>query len=643
MKKLISLFLTLFVASGVWAYQFLVDGIGYNIVNENEVSVTHNQYDEDTDLDVSNYSGDITIPSSVTYNGKSYRVTSIGEYAFYECTKLTSVSIPNSVTTIGREAFYGCTRLPSINIPNGVIAIGGYAFLNCISLQSIVIPESINKIEYGTFELCEGLTSITIPNSVDTIGEEAFYGCVGLTSISLPEGITICGSAFESCRGLKSITIPKNASVIGDVFSYNRLSSVRVSEGVSFTYDYDYSYKKPFYGNEIDTFYFDGTEPPIIYQVKEEYDKYEMTYYTSIVECEDCDLESLGAISWHTTIRVSCEALEAFKAKWPEIADQIFMKGPQVKEDRYCSVIVTPDCPNLIIEAVPGSGRKFVSWNDGNTSIRRVVAADDKVYEPIVERYVVTATAESPEQGTVDVHPEELGYDLSAHPNEGYYFVKWSDGNTNSYRYVSPESDESYVAIFAKLAEEETFKADVVSVEPDIQKAEFSLPITDDNVRSYVLTIKKDGDVFCTLTFNESGQLMEIDFSTEKSYTLKSGVKGHKFTVTGLSAKTSYTYSYVVYNYKDELIKEYTGSFVTKNADGSGGSAQGGKPNGDSTAVSEVSNATAVTIVNGQILVNGEAPAFVVTVSGQKIANANLKAGVYFVNVEGETVGVPVR
>ena len=99
------------------------------------------------------------------------------------------------------------------------------------------------------------------------------------------------------------------------------------------------------------------------------------------------------------------------------------------------------------------------------------------------------------------------------------------------------------------------------------------------------------------------------------------------------------------------MLKEYSGSFTTKNEDGTGGSVQGGGEGsqggeggeGGSTAVSEVSNTTAVTVVNGQILVNGEAPAFVVTVSGQKIPNANLKSGVYFVVVDENSMSVVVR
>ena len=186
---------------------------------------------------------------------------------------------------------------------------------------------------------------------------------------------------------------------------------------------------------------------------------------------------------------------------------------------------------------------------------------------------------------------------------------------------------------------------DEVAVVPEKNEAVFSMPKNED-ANSYTLTISNNGVTFCTLTFNAQGQLANIDFSTTKSYELKSDVEGFKFTVTGLSTASDYGYSFKALASNKSVLKEYSGSFTTKNDDGTGGSVQGGSAQGEqggSTAVSEVSNATAVTIVNGQILVNGEAPAFVVTVSGQKIANANLKAGVYFVVADGNSVKVVVR
>ena len=117
----------------------------------------------------------ITIPDSVT---------SIDGWAFYGCSGLTSITIPDSVTSIDGWAFYGCSGLISITIPDGVTSIGNYAFSKCSGLSSIVIPDGVTIIGEYAFSYCSGLTSVTIPDSVTSIGYEAFYGCSGLTAIN---------------------------------------------------------------------------------------------------------------------------------------------------------------------------------------------------------------------------------------------------------------------------------------------------------------------------------------------------------------------------------------------------------------------------------------------------------------------------
>ena len=110
-------------------------------------------------------------------------VTSIGDFAFRDCTGLTSITIPASVTYIGNSAFSGCTGLTSITIPDSVTYIGNSAFSYCTSLTSITIPNCVMSIRDWIFYGCSGLTSITIPDSVTSIGDYAFYICSGLTSI----------------------------------------------------------------------------------------------------------------------------------------------------------------------------------------------------------------------------------------------------------------------------------------------------------------------------------------------------------------------------------------------------------------------------------------------------------------------------
>jgi hypothetical protein len=197
----------------------------------------------------------VTIPSTITYLGTTYNVTSIGDSAFFFYTNLASITIPDSVTTIGNGAFFYCSSLTSITIPNSVTSIGQEAFRQCFSLASITIPSSVLTINNSAFRQCSSLanivvdsentsysslnnvlfnkaqttlilyaiglssTSYTIPNSVTSIDAGAFQGC-NLTSITIPNGLlTIGGSAFYGCS-LTSIFIPSSVTTIGDSYTF---------------------------------------------------------------------------------------------------------------------------------------------------------------------------------------------------------------------------------------------------------------------------------------------------------------------------------------------------------------------------------------------------------------------------------------
>ena len=159
-----TLILSVIFSISASAYIVEVDGIYYDI-SETTVEVTSGD---------NKYSGDIVIPESITYNNSKYFVTSIGEMAFYDCTSLTSITIPNSVTSIGESAFDGCIGLTSVTIPNSVTSIGDKAFYFCSGLTSVTIPNSVTSIGNSAFSECSGLTSITIPNSVTSIRDGAF-------------------------------------------------------------------------------------------------------------------------------------------------------------------------------------------------------------------------------------------------------------------------------------------------------------------------------------------------------------------------------------------------------------------------------------------------------------------------------------
>ncbi len=154
---------------------------------------------------------------SVTF-GENSSLESIGSNAFYNCSSLESITIPDSVTSIGDYAFYYCSSLTSITIPDCVTSIGDYAFYNCSLLESVTFGEnsSLESIGFFAFSECSSLTSITIPDCVTSIGDYAFYNCSSLTSITIPDSVTSIGDyAFYNCSLLTNITIPESVTSIG--------------------------------------------------------------------------------------------------------------------------------------------------------------------------------------------------------------------------------------------------------------------------------------------------------------------------------------------------------------------------------------------------------------------------------------------
>ena len=140
----------------------------------------------------------------------------IGEYVFYACSSLTSITLPPLVTEIGNSAFYDCRGLTSLTLPSGVTKIGNSAFSVCSGLTSITLPSGVTEIGNSAFSGCSGLTSLTLPSGVTEIGNSAFEGCSGLTSLTLPSGVTKIGSSAFKNSGLKEVGIYIN----GDLETY---------------------------------------------------------------------------------------------------------------------------------------------------------------------------------------------------------------------------------------------------------------------------------------------------------------------------------------------------------------------------------------------------------------------------------------
>ena len=232
MKQIKHLLITIAVllcSATVHAYDFEVDGIYYNIVSLTDLTakVTDGDY---------KYSGEIIIPSTITYKSKSLRVTEIGYGAFENCYNLTSIEIPNSVTKIASSAFDGCSGLTSVIIGNSVTSIDNYAFYNCSGLTSVVIPNTVTSIGMCAFDGCTGLTSVVVGNSVTSIGVSAFTDCTSLKNISIGNSVISIGAgAFRRCSKLTSIIIPSSVTTIGEsaFFGCYNLNELIIEDGES--------------------------------------------------------------------------------------------------------------------------------------------------------------------------------------------------------------------------------------------------------------------------------------------------------------------------------------------------------------------------------------------------------------------------
>lgn len=189
----------------VGAYDFEVDGFYYETNLENMTATLVSGGTK--------YSGNISIPDIVSYNGRPFRVVAING-AFKSCSELTGVSIPNSIVSI-EDAFSSCSSLNSITIPKSVIFLGANSFRNCSSLKYIEGAESVVEIGTSCFSGCNSLTSIIFPDCLLTISSNAFNGCNSLVEINVSDKVAIMGeSVFANCKALQKAVLPQTINSI---------------------------------------------------------------------------------------------------------------------------------------------------------------------------------------------------------------------------------------------------------------------------------------------------------------------------------------------------------------------------------------------------------------------------------------------
>ena len=233
----------------------------------------------------------------------------LGDHVFYDCSGLTSLTLPSGLTEIGVGAFEACSGLTSITLPSGVTSIGECAFIYCRGLTSITLPSGVTKIGNDAFEACSGLTSLTLPSGLTEIGRGAFQDCSGLTSLTLPSGVTEIGDlTFAACSGLTSLTLPSGVTSIGDYAFYacSGLTSITLPSGLTSIGDdafqycsgltsiYVYTEKLPKMGSSV--FGDCDAKKCTVYVPKGTYDDYwlsEFGYFENIVEFDPTGINNV--------------------------------------------------------------------------------------------------------------------------------------------------------------------------------------------------------------------------------------------------------------------------------------------------------------------------------------------------------------
>ena len=541
-RFLLSLLVALLTTLSTHAYDFQSGDLYYNITSGTTVEVTYQEYWSE-----SNYQGltTATIPETVTNNDTTYSVISIGGLAFYGCSSLTTITIPNSVTSIGVWAFYGCTSLPVVDnlryadtylveavdkslstytIKEGTKWIGLGAFNGCSSLTSITIGNSVTSIGSSAFYGCSSLTSIAIPNSVTSIGYQAFYGCSSLTSITIPNSVTsIEDNEFNGCSSLTSITIPTSVTSIGgQAFrDCTSLTSITIGNSVTSIGNEAFvgcsSLTKTNYTGDLASWcaisFGDGDSNPTFYS---------HNLYINDVEVKDLvtfpeTVTSIGGYAFS-----GCTSITSLNIpnSVTSIGDYAFYNCSSLA-DIYCYATTPPVCDGI-------------KYSDSFSGVSR-------------HCYIHVPA------GTI------RDYQMAAGWSDFYHFFEISE---------LPDGAPT----------------DQVGVTVTGNYATFSWPVNP-TACSYTLTITKDGEVFCTLIFNNMGQLVGMAFAPARNGEqsanqddAQSTAYGFSFVVTNLDANSHYTYTFTVNGADSEVIETYSGSFDTSEVTALSETEQPNKP-----------------------------------------------------------------
>ncbi len=470
MKKIFTLFLALVVSMGtIYAQSTQVDGIWYYFDSETKTATVTSE----VFMVSSYYTDSVVIPSTVTYNGVTYSVTSIGMGAFYYCTSLTSVTIPNSITHIEWAAFYntGIYNNES-NWDNGVLYVDNCLIATLGDISSVyTVKEETRLIADLAFYWCSSLTSVTIPNNVTNIGGGIFGYCKNLQSVVLPENITSLSPGlndvevygfFEGCSSLTSITLnsttpPAIDRTYSDGYAFEGVDN---SIPIYVPCGCVDSYKRS------DWSYFSNIQEPLAeYSINLTINDSNMG--TVQVDKNNVCGNQISAtanygyhfVQWSDGSTDNPRSLELTRdtvltAEFAPNNYTLSVQSDNSERGTTSGDVTTTYLDYVTISATANYGYHFSHWNDYNyDNPRQVQVTEDKTYTAYFDKntYYITKNYDS-NQGYVDGYSSGEYLDnitLTAEANYGYHFVQWSDGVTDNPRSFVLTQDTTFVAVFA--------------------------------------------------------------------------------------------------------------------------------------------------------------------------------------------------
>lgn len=441
---IVTLLLVMTVARSVSAESFSAIHNGttiyYNIIDATSVEVTFRGATVNTYFD--EYSGNVSIPASVTYNGTEYSVVRIANQAFRDCHGLLSVSLPYGLQRIGNQSFYNCYSLQSVTLPSTLTEIGFSAFANDTSLLSISIPNSVTTIGATAFDNCRSMHTVSIGNGLSSLGFNAFSHCSGLQTLNYNAPNCSFGSSyftyspFGNDSALTTINIGESVVNIYPFFAYGCAGVHVINIGSNVTTIGE----KAFMGcSRLEEITARPLTPPQV--------------------AEDAFIGVSSIVPFH----VPCASTNLYFG-WGSFGNIVGYDPYQIEVSVNDTSLGTASNYCSRLTAIPATRCHFVSWNDGNTDNPRTVSLTcDTSFQAIFERnpeiYHIEVTSANIAQGKAigeGYYEERSSVVIGAIPNRYFEFAGWEDGNHDNPRTITIEDHAHYVATFDPLPYSDT-------------------------------------------------------------------------------------------------------------------------------------------------------------------------------------------